>query len=216
MKIIATLAMVAMTTPVIVASPLQNPKSPEMNMQAPATYQVNLATSKGDIVIEVHRDWAPKGADRFYDLVKNGFYDDVRFFRVISNFMVQFGISGDPKLSAVWRESTIDDDPAKKSNEEGYVTFATAGPNTRTTQVFINFKNNSFLDSQGFSPFGKVVKGMDVVNELYAGYGEGFPQGKGPSQGRLQSEGNPYLIKDFPKLDYIKTATVSGGATTQK
>jgi peptidyl-prolyl cis-trans isomerase A (cyclophilin A) len=186
---------------------LKNPAA--LTEKAPATFKVNMDTSKGPIVIEVHRDWAPNGADRFYNLVKAGFYDDVRFFRVIPNFMAQFGIHGNPSVMAAWRPATLKDDPTKQSNLRGFVTFATAGPNTRTTQLFINFKDNSSLDKQGFAPFGEVVKGMDVVDKIYDGYGEGAPRGKGPEQGRLQNEGNAYLMKEFPKLDYIKTATIA-------
>jgi peptidyl-prolyl cis-trans isomerase A (cyclophilin A) len=176
--------------------------------KAPAVYKAKFETTKGTFVIEVHRDWSPNGADRFYNLVKNGFYNDVRFFRVISGFMVQFGISGNPDLSAVWREARIPDDKVKESNKRGYVSFATAGPGTRTTQVFINFGNNAGLDGQGFSPFGQVVSGMDVVDSLFDGYGEGAPRGGGPDQARLQAQGNAYLVTDFPKLDYIKKATI--------
>ncbi len=177
--------------------------------QAPPTYRVKFDTSKGPFVVEVHRDWAPNGADRFYNLVKNGFYDNTRFFRVISGFMVQFGVNGDPKVSAVWREARIKDDPVRQGNGRGFITFATAGPNTRTTQVFINFGDNTSLDRQGFAPFGQVVSGMNVVDALYSGYGEGAPQGAGPEQGRLQSEGNQYLAQGFAKLDYIKKATIA-------
>jgi cyclophilin family peptidyl-prolyl cis-trans isomerase len=180
-----------------------------LNAKAPAVYQAKFDTSKGPFVIEVHRDWAPQGADRFYNLVKNGFFDNARFFRVIEGFMVQFGINGDPKIAAVWRDADIKDDPVKQSNERGTITFATAGPNTRTTQVFINFGDNAPLDGQGFSPFGKVVSGMEVVDSLYGGYGEGAPNGNGPDQGRIQSQGNAYLEQDFPKLDFIKTATIA-------
>jgi peptidyl-prolyl cis-trans isomerase A (cyclophilin A) len=180
-----------------------------LNAKAPAVYQAKFDTSKGPFVIEVHRDWAPQGADRFYNLVKNGFFDNARFFRVIDGFMVQFGINGDPKIAAVWRDADIKDDPVKQSNERGTITFATAGPNTRTTQVFINFADNAPLDGQGFSPFGKVVSGMEVVDSLYGGYGEGAPNGNGPDQGRVQSQGNAYLEQDFPKLDFIKTATIA-------
>lgn len=186
---------------------LTNPAA--LNAQAPAVYKVNFDTSKGAFVIEVHRDWAPHGADRFYNLVKNGFYDGARFFRVISGFMVQFGINGNPSISARWQNANIPDDPVTQGNQPGYITFATRGPNTRTTQVFINFGNNRGLDSQGFAPFGRVISGMPVVNALYSGYGEGAPQGQGPSQGLIQSQGNPYLIKQFPKLDYIKKATIA-------
>ena len=180
-----------------------------LNAKAPAVYQAKFATSKGTFVVEVHRDWAPRGADRFYNLVKNGFYDNARFFRVIEGFMVQFGINGDPNVASVWRDADIKDDPVKASNARGTITFATAGPDTRTTQVFINFGDNAALDGQGFSPFGKVVSGMEVVDSLYGGYGEGAPNGNGPDQGRIQSQGNAYLEQDFPKLDFIKTATIT-------
>ena len=186
---------------------LGNPAA--LNEQAPPVYKVKVDTSKGSFVLEVHRDWAPLGADRFYNLVKNGFYDNARFFRVISGFMVQFGINGDPKLSAVWREARIKDDPVQQSNQRGFITFATAGPNTRTTQVFINFANNQALDRMGFAPFGRVVSGMDAVDALYSGYGEGAPSGQGPDQQRVQSQGNAYLTKDFAKLDYIKKASIA-------
>jgi len=185
---------------------LTNPAA--LTAQAPATYKVKFDTSKGPFVVELHRDWAPLGADRFYNLVKNGFYDNARFFRVISGFMVQFGINADPRLAAVWRDAAIADDPVRQSNTRGMITFATRGPNTRTTQVFINYGNNARLDSGGFAPFGQVVSGMEVVDALYSGYGEGAPGGAGPAQGRIQSEGNAYLMKEFPKLDYIKTATI--------
>jgi len=175
---------------------------------APPVYKVEFDTSKGSFVVEVHRDWAPNGADRFYNLVKNGFYDNTRFFRVIEGFMAQFGVNGDPKVSAVWRESRIKDDPVKVSNKRTFVTFATAGPNTRTTQVFVSYGDNSNLDSQGFSPFGQVVSGMKVVDSLYSGYGEGAPGGRGPNQARVQSEGNAYLASSFPNLDYVKKATI--------
>jgi peptidyl-prolyl cis-trans isomerase A (cyclophilin A) len=185
---------------------LGNPSA--LSEKAPALYKVRFDTSKGVFVIEVHRDWAPNGADRFYNLVKNGFYDDARFFRVISGFMVQFGISGDPKVSTPWRSATIKDDPVRQSNKRGYITFATSGPDSRTSQVFINFADNSRLDGQGFAAFGQVTSGMNVVDALFSGYGEGAPSGRGPDQGRIQREGNPYLKKDFPDLDYIKKATI--------
>jgi peptidyl-prolyl cis-trans isomerase A (cyclophilin A) len=188
------------------AQGLGNPAA--LKEQAPPVYRVDFDTSKGPFVIEVHRDWAPNGADRFYNLVKNGFFDEARFFRVVEGFMVQFGINGDPRISAVWREARIKDDPVRISNKRTFVTFATAGPNTRTTQVFISYGNNSNLDSQGFAPFGQVVSGMKVVDSLYSGYGEGAPQGLGPEQGKLQTEGNAYLARGFGKLDYIKKATI--------
>ena len=173
----------------------------------PSKYTVELDTTKGPIVIEVHRDWAPQGADRFYELVKSGYYDDVAFFRVIAGFMAQVGISGNPELNVKWRARPIPDDSVKASNTRGTVTFATSGPNSRTTQFFINFADNSRLDSMGFAPFGK-VKDMAPVDAIYDGYGEGAPRGRGPSQGRIQSEGNDYLRESFPKLDYIKSAKI--------
>lgn len=188
-------------------SKLRNPSA--LKEQAPAVFKANFDTSKGQFVIEVHRDWAPIGADRFYNLVKNGFYDDVRFFRVIPGFMAQFGIHGNPSVQSAWRPAQIKDDAVKQSNTRGMVVFATAGPNTRTTQLFINFGDNTGLDKQGFAPFGRVVQGMDVVDKIYGGYGEGAPRGKGPDQGRIQAEGNAYLTKEFPRLDYIKAATIA-------
>ncbi|MFO7478670.1 MAG: peptidylprolyl isomerase [Methyloceanibacter sp.] len=188
------------------AANLADPAS--LNEQAPATYKAKFDTSKGSFVVEVNRDWAPNGADRFYNLVKSGFFDNTRFFRVIPGFMVQFGINGDPSIAAAWRAANIKDDPVKQSNARGMVTFATAGPNTRTTQVFVNYGNNDFLDSQGFSPFGKIVSGMEVVDSLYSGYGEGAPAGKGPNQGLVQQQGNAYLQQSFPELDYVSKATI--------
>jgi len=185
---------------------LSNPAA--LSEQAPPTYKVKFDTSKGAFVVEVRRDWAPNGADRFYNLVKNGFFDNARFFRVIPGFMVQFGINGDPKISTPWRNAVIKDDPVKQSNKRGTITFATSGPDSRTTQVFINFADNTPLDRQGFSPFGQVTSGMNVVDAVYSGYGEGAPRGQGPDQGRVQREGNTYLEKDFPRLDFVKKATI--------
>jgi peptidyl-prolyl cis-trans isomerase A (cyclophilin A) len=186
---------------------LMNPAG--LKAQAPATYKVKFDTSVGPFVVQVTRDWAPNGADRFFNLVKNGFYDDARFFRAIPNFMVQFGIHADPAVSAVWRNAQIPPDPVKQSNKRGFLTYAMgASPATRTTQVFINFRDNTNLDGMGFAPIGQVTEGMDVVDKISTVYGEGGPKGKGPEQGRLQAEGNAYLVKNFPKLDYIKTATV--------
>src|SRR3954464_3912767 len=202
----SALAISALTSPALAQSNLANPAA--LREQAPPVYKARFDTSKGAFVIEVHRDWAPNGADRFYNLVKNGFYDNVRFFRVISGFMVQFGIHGDPKVSAPWREAQLRDDPVKQSNKRGYITYAMAGPNTRTSQVFINFGDNASLDSQGFSPFGRVVTGMEVVDKLNAEYREGAPRARGPDQSRLHSEGNAYLTKDFARLDYVKKATI--------
>jgi len=158
--------------------------------------------------VQVTRDWAPNGADRFYNLVKNGYYKDIAFFRVVAGFMAQFGIHGDPKLNTVWRDASIPDDPVKSSNTRGRITFATRGPNTRTVQLFINLADNARLDGMGFAPFGEVVAGMDIVDALYNGYGEGAPRGRGPDQGRLQGEGNAYLKADFGQLDYLVSADI--------
>jgi peptidyl-prolyl cis-trans isomerase A (cyclophilin A) len=176
--------------------------------QAPDRFRVRFETTKGPFVVEVTRGWAPRGADRFFNLVRAGYYDDVAFFRVIEGFMVQFGINGDPRVNAVWRETPIPDDPVTQSNRRGMVTYARAGPDTRTTQLFINFKNNASLDGQGFAPIGRVVEGLSVVDSLYSGYGEGAPRGVGPDQGRAQGEGNAYLRGSFPRLDFVKTARV--------
>lgn len=172
------LVLAVLASAAIGQSNLQNPAA--LRETAPASYKARFDTSKGPFVVEVQREWAPNGADRFYNLVKNGFYDGARFFRVISGFMVQFGISGDPGVSAKWREARIPDDPVRQTNQRGFITYAMAGPNTRTSQVFINFGDNSSLDRQGFSPFGRVVSGMDIVDALHSGYGEGAPGGKVP------------------------------------
>jgi len=169
---------------------------------APDIFKVNLDTSKGPVVIEVHRDWAPLGADHFYALVKSGFYDGARFFRVVPGFVVQFGLAADPAVTAKWKSMNLADDPVKQSNTTGMVTYATAGPNTRTTQVFINLADNQRLDSQGFAPFGRVISGMDIVQSFYAGYGEK------PEQQLIEAQGNAYLQMQFPQLDYIKKATI--------
>jgi peptidyl-prolyl cis-trans isomerase A (cyclophilin A) len=200
------LAVAQTTTAFGQAGNLANPAA--LAEKAPATYKARFDTSKGAFVIEVHRDWAPNGADRFYNLVKNGFYDNARFFRVMSDFMAQFGINGDPKISASWRVARIKDDPVRQSNKRGYITYATAGPDSRTTQVFINFRDNVGLDPRGFAPFGQVVSGLNVVDSLYGGYGDGPPSGPGPDQGRMQMEGNAYLAKEFPRLDFIKKASI--------
>lgn len=176
---------------------------------APDTFRVKMETTAGDFVIEVHRDWAPRGADRFYNLVRIGFYDDVAFYRVITGFMAQAGMHGDPAVTAAWMSARIPPDKVSQSNTKGRVTFAMGGsPDTRTTQFFINFANNSYLDEAGFAPFGEVVEGFETVKKLYSGYGEGAPSGKGPSQAKFFRGGNAYLKGGFPKLDYIVTASV--------
>lgn len=178
---------------------------------APAEFTVKVETTQGDFLIKVHRDWAPRGADRFYNLVSLGFYDDAAFYRVILTprpFMAQIGFNGDPAVNAAWRMARFKDDPVKKSNTRGMISFATSGPNSRTTQFFINYVDNSRLDGMGFAPFAEVIEGMDVVKNFYSGYGEGAPRGKGPSQSRIANEGNAYLKAEFPKLDYIIKAEI--------
>ena len=173
--------------------------------KAPETFKADFELGNGKhFVVEVQRAWSPNGADRFYELVNSGFFDDVRFFRVVPNFMVQFGINGDPNVSAKWRSANIQDDPVKESNKRSYITFAKTGaPHSRTTQLFINFKDNAFLDGQGFSPFGRVISGMEVVDAIYSGDGEN------PNQHTIQTQGNAYLNQSFPKLDYVKKATIA-------
>jgi peptidyl-prolyl cis-trans isomerase A (cyclophilin A) len=180
--------------------------------KAPDTYDVKVTTTAGDFVIRVTRAWAPLGADRFYSLVRHHFFDGASFFRVVPGFVVQFGLSAFPEVSKAWNQATIKDDPVVQSNHKGFVTFATAGPNTRTTQLFINIGNNEALDRMGFAAFGTVSSGMQVVEKLYSGYGEGAPQGQGPSQDLIQSRGRAYLEQGFPKLDSIKTAVVAPAA----
>jgi peptidyl-prolyl cis-trans isomerase A (cyclophilin A) len=176
--------------------------------KAPDIYRVKMETTAGEFIIEVHREWAPLGADRFYNLVKIGYFTDVAFFRVLAGFMAQAGFHGDPAVSQVWLNARIKDDPVTQSNSQGMVTFATGGPNTRSAQIFINFGDNSYLDKSGFAPFGKVVEGMESVKELYSGYGEGEPSGNGPGQGKVFGRGNEYLKAEFPELDYITRATI--------
>ena len=179
---------------------LKNPAS--LTEKAPATYKVRLDTSAGPVVIQVTRDWAPLGADRFYNLVKHGFYDGVRFFRVIPGFMAQGGMNGDPAIQKIWGRNNINDDPVKQSNKRGFVTFAKTGaPNSRSTQIFINYANNANLDAQGFAPFGEVISGMEVVDKFEA-------YKNVPDQGLITAEGNAYLQRDYPKLTFIKKATI--------
>ena len=187
---------------------LRNPA--RLTAVAPPVYSARFDTSVGPFVVEVHRDWAPKGADRFYNLVKNGFFDGTRFFRVLPNFMVQFGINGDPSIQSAWVNANLPDDPVKESNKRGYITFATAGPNSRTTQVFISFANNARLDADGFAPFGQVISGMESVDKINAEHRQE------PEQERIQAQGNAYLMKAFPRLDYITKATIVPKAATTK
>ncbi len=183
--------------------------------KAPDKFSVKFDTTEGEFTVDLHRDWAPLGVDQFYNLVKAGYYTDIAAFRVIGGFMAQFGIHGAPTVNQVWREAKIKDDAPKSgvSNTAGHLTFAMAGPDTRTVQLFISFGDNSSLDGQGFRPIGKVAgNGMEVVKKWHDGYGEGAPRGKGPDQGRLQAQGNEYLRKDFPNLSYIKSITLVDGA----
>ena len=189
------------------AADLTNPS--KLTEKAPETFKAQFDTTKGKFTVEVTRALSPNGADRFYNLMRSGYFKDIALFRVIPGFMCQFGIHGDPKVAAAWRPATIPDDPVKSSNVRGAITFAKTGaPNSRSTQFFINFGDNKNLDGMGFSPFGKVTEGMDVVDKINGEYGEGAPRGRGPDQGRIQAEGNAYLKKDFPNLDYIKSVTI--------
>jgi peptidyl-prolyl cis-trans isomerase A (cyclophilin A) len=188
--------------------PLMDPASAALNQPAPETFAVRFETTQGDFVVAVDRALAPRGADRFYNLARHGYYDGVRFFRVLPGFVVQFGIHGEPALAAVWREARIPDDPVRASNLRGTLTYAMAGPDTRTVQLFLNLADNTRLDAQGFAPFARVVEGMDVVDRLHAGYGEGAPMGRGPDQGRIQAEGEAYLAREFPLLDRVLQARV--------
>jgi peptidyl-prolyl cis-trans isomerase A (cyclophilin A) len=202
-RVLTALALTAgLLSPIAAAAQpsLKNPAS--LNETAPATYKVRLDTTAGPVVIQVTRAWAPLGADRFYNLVKNGFYDDVRFFRVIPGFMAQGGMNGDPAIQKIWGRNNINDDPVKQSNTRGFVTFAkTAAPNSRSTQIFINYGNNASLDAQGFAPFGQVISGMEAVDKFEA-------YKNVPDQGMITAEGNAYLQRDYPKLTVIKKATI--------
>lgn len=184
---------------------LLNPGEEE---QAPGTYAVELQTTEGPIVIDVTRSWSPNGADRFYNLVKLGYFTDVAFFRVLEGFMAQAGMHGDPRVNRVWTSRNIPDDPVTQSNTRGMVTFAKTGaPNSRANQFFINYGNNARLDGMGFAPFGR-VRDMAAVDALHSGYGEGAPRGRGPSQGDVARMGNRYLRANFPDLDYIESARI--------
>jgi peptidyl-prolyl cis-trans isomerase A (cyclophilin A) len=185
------------------ASPLLDPGSPLMNRIAPDSFKVLFETTAGDFMVEVERSRAPLGADRFYNLVRHGYYDGVRFFRVVPGFVVQFGLHGDPQVTNAWRDARISDDSVSASNRRGSITFATSGPDTRTVQVFINLADNVRLDAQGFAPFGVVTGGMDAVDRLHSGYGEGAPRGRGPDQAQIRQEGEAYLAREFPELDRV-------------
>lgn len=179
---------------------LLNPAT--LNAKAPEVFKVKMTTTKGDVIIQVNRGWAPLGVDRFYNLIRSGFYKDAAFFRVIPGFVAQFGIPARPDVAAVWDRARIPDDRVIQSNKRGTLTFATAGPNTRTTQIFINYRDNTPLDTQGFAPFGEVIEGMDLVDKFFSGYGET------PDQGRITAQGKAYLDRSFPNLDRIVNAVV--------
>ncbi len=192
-------------------NPLYTPK--RLTDTAPPTFRARFETSVGDFVIEVHRDWAPLGADRFFNLVKNGFYDDTRIYRVIDGFMAQFGMNGDPHVNMAWKNEVLVDDPVVRPNGRGRVAFAKGGPHSRTTEVFVSLRDNASLDERGFAPFGEVVEGMDVVDRFYSGYGDGPPRGEGPYQAQVQVQGNPYLDASFPELTRIERATVEAAGS---
>ena len=188
---------------------LTKPDVAALATPAPDSFRVAVETSKGNFTILVHRDWAPNGADRFYHLVQLGYFDDTRFFRVLKGFMAQFGVHGDPRVNAAWEGLTLQDDPVKHTNKRGAVTVAqTSQPNSRGTQLFINYADNANLDGMGFAPIGEVVDGMAAVDSLYGDYGEGAPDGGGPDQARIVAEGNKYLTASFPKLDFIRSAKI--------
>lgn len=192
-------------TPEETAADLTKPS--EADETAPDSFKVKFETTKGDFVVEATREYSPAGVDRFYNLVKIGFFEDIAFFRVLDGFVVQFGIHGDPDVALAWQDATIPDEDVVVSNKPGFLTYAKGGPNTRSTQFFINLVDNGpSLDARGFPPIGEVIEGMDVVKSLYSGYGEGAPMGRGPSQSKITSLGNDYLREEFPELDYIKSA----------
>lgn len=188
--------------------PLLNPSHPEMNQVAPDTFKVLFETTQGDFMVEAIREWAPAGADRFFNLVSQGFYDDARFFRVLPGFVAQFGIHWHPDIARVWKEARVTDDSVQVSNLRGRMTFAMSGADSRTTQLFINLADNARLDGMGFAPFARLTGGMEVVDRFYSGYGEGAPRGRGPDQGRIFEEGDAYLASDFPLLDRVVRARI--------
>jgi len=190
-------------------TPLLAPTPAQLASPGPDSFVVRVVTSRGPFEIKVHRDWAPRGADRLHYLAAAHYYDGVRFFRVVDNFVAQFGLHGDTAVSRDWRARRIDDDTVRRSNVRGTISYAAGGPNTRTTQLFISYKDNSRLDTLGFAVVAQVVSGMGVVDSLYKGYGEAAPRGKGPAQGRIAAEGNAYLAREFPLLDHIITARIT-------
>ena len=206
--ITGALLLCACSRPTAETAATEGPSPGTREERGPDTYKARFDTTKGQFVVAVTRAWAPIGADRFYTLVKSGFYDGARFFRVLPGFVVQFGIAGDPAVNAKWHNANLVDDPVTQTNRRGTITYGTAGPNTRTTQVFINLANNARLDSTGFAPFGEVTEGMEAVDKFYSEYGEGPPLGGGPAQTRAEAEGTAYFERGFPKLDYVKKASI--------
>jgi len=209
-------AIVVLVATTLLSSQVNNEKlkdPAQLNERAPDQFRARFDTSQGVFVIAVEREWAPLAADRFYNLVKNGFYNDSRFFRVLSGFMAQFGLHADPSVQAAWRTANLKDEPAKKSNTRGFVSFTReSSPNSSYTMIFLNYKDNSYLDADGFAPFGEVVSGMDVPDRLYSGYG----RQNVPDQRRILRDGNAYLQAEYPMLDFVKTATIEAGAASSK
>lgn len=191
--------------------PLLRPDSEAMNRRAPDVYRVVMVTSQGPVTVEVRRSRAPRGADRLYNLARHGFFEGARFFRVVEGFVAQFGLSGRPEVDRAWRAHPIPDDSVRRSNARGTLTFASAGEDTRTTQLFFNLADNGRLDGMGFAPVGRVVQGMSSVDSLYAGYGDGPPRGEGPEQARILEEGNAYLAEEYPEMDSILEIRVQDG-----
>ena len=210
----ATIAVVFATALLLGQGNVGKLKDPsQLTERAPDLFRARFDSSQGTFVIAVEREWAPLAADRFYNLVKNGFYNDTRFFRVLDGFMAQFGLHADPEVQAAWRSANLKDEPVKKSNTRGFVSFTRESSlNSRYTMIFINYKDNSYLDADGFAPFGQVINGMDVVDRLYSGYG----RQNIPDQRRILREGNAYLLAEYPKLDFVKTATIATGETPTK
>jgi peptidyl-prolyl cis-trans isomerase A (cyclophilin A) len=188
--------------------PAAAPAKPAQPAHTPDIYRVSLDTSKGAVVLEITRAWAPRGADHFYELVRNGYYDGDRFYRVMPRFVVQFGINGDPQVSQLWSSLRIPDDPVKQKNRKGTVTFASSGPGARTTQVFVNMRDNLALDRQGFAPIGRVAEAWTCWNGCIGGYGDMPPRGSGPDGVEIERQGVSYLENHFPRLDYITKAAV--------
>jgi homoserine O-acetyltransferase len=194
---------------VVPADVLLRPADEFWDRSAPDRVRVRFETTEGDFVVEAQREWAPLGVDRFYNLVRAGFYDDSRFFRIRAGYIAQFGIAGDPEVAAVWRDLAFDDDPVRETNTRGRIAYAMTGPETRTTQLYINLVDNTHLDAQGFAPIGEVVEGMEVVERLYSGYDEGAGGGmRGGKQGKIFSEGNAHLDREFPRLSKLARAVI--------